>query len=215
MNGTFKVLTESIPCGPTESICSTAIKLYLGVHNNGQLPFSIKTTHKNVLIDFAGLQISILCFFQNNEIILSDESVRVVKQSGGVDIPYQVHTMGIYLVIEAKNGLVLVWNKKTTVIIRLNSSFKVGKQVYMSLCECSCGHNFIQINTFSLHPRVKSVVCVEISMEIQKTISPPEAKNLWLMLLCLETVGKCHLSAQMCNFTKIPAFYIHTGRHGH
>uniref|UniRef100_A0A8P4KLK2 VWFD domain-containing protein n=1 Tax=Dicentrarchus labrax TaxID=13489 RepID=A0A8P4KLK2_DICLA len=91
MNGTFRVLTESIPCGTTESICSTAIKLYLG----------------------------------NNEIILSEENIRVIKQSKGEEIPYQVHTMGIYLVIEAKNGLVLIWNKKTTLMIKLSSTFKV------------------------------------------------------------------------------------------
>lgn len=30
-NGTFRVVTESIQCGATESICSTSIKLYLGV----------------------------------------------------------------------------------------------------------------------------------------------------------------------------------------
>ncbi|KAK2917757.1 hypothetical protein Q8A73_004503 [Channa argus] len=90
MDGTFRVLTESIPCGTTESICSTAIKLYLG----------------------------------NNEIILSDENIRVIKQSKGVDIPYHVNTMGIYLVIEAKNGLVLIWNRKTTLMIRLSSTFK-------------------------------------------------------------------------------------------
>ncbi|XP_032379931.1 mucin-5AC [Etheostoma spectabile] len=90
MNGTFRVLTESIPCGTTGSVCSTAIKLYLG----------------------------------NHEIVLSEENVRVIKQSKGVDIPYQVHTMGIYLVIEAKNGLVLIWNKKTTLMIQLKSTFK-------------------------------------------------------------------------------------------
>ncbi|XP_034060549.1 mucin-2-like isoform X2 [Gymnodraco acuticeps] len=90
MNGTFRVLTESIPCGGSGTICSTAIKLYLG----------------------------------NNEIILSEESVRVIKQSKGEDIPYKVHTMGIYLVIEAKNGLVLMWNKRTTLMIKLKSNFK-------------------------------------------------------------------------------------------
>ncbi|KAM6925967.1 mucin-5B-like [Lycodopsis pacificus] len=88
--GTFRVLTESIPCGTTESICSTAIKLYLG----------------------------------NNEIVLSEENVRVFKQSKGLDIPFKVHTMGIYLVIEAKNGLVLIWNKRTTLMIKLKSTFK-------------------------------------------------------------------------------------------
>nr|XP_040018790.1 mucin-5B-like [Gasterosteus aculeatus aculeatus] len=90
MKGTFRILTESIPCGTTESICSTAIKLYLG----------------------------------NKEIILSEEKVRVIKQNQGVDIPFKVHSMGIYLVIEAKNGLVLIWNKKTTLRIKLRPTFK-------------------------------------------------------------------------------------------
>ncbi|KAI3371238.1 hypothetical protein L3Q82_023860 [Scortum barcoo] len=90
MNGTFMVQTENIPCGTAESICSTAIKLYLG----------------------------------NNEIVLSEESIKVIKQSKGVDIPYQVHTMGIYLVIEATNGLVLIWNRKTTLMIKLSPAFK-------------------------------------------------------------------------------------------
>uniref|UniRef100_G3NQD7 VWFD domain-containing protein n=1 Tax=Gasterosteus aculeatus aculeatus TaxID=481459 RepID=G3NQD7_GASAC len=90
MKGTFRILTESIPCGTTESICSTAIKLYLG----------------------------------NKEIILSEENVRVIKQNQGVDIPFKVHSMGIYLVIEAKNGLVLIWNKKTTLRIKLRPTFK-------------------------------------------------------------------------------------------
>uniref|UniRef100_A0A7N6BXK0 Mucin 5AC, oligomeric mucus/gel-forming n=1 Tax=Anabas testudineus TaxID=64144 RepID=A0A7N6BXK0_ANATE len=89
-NGTFRVLTESIPCGTTESICSTAIKLYLG----------------------------------NNEIVLSEEDVRVIKQGTGVDIPYHINTMGIYLVIEAKNGLVLIWDRRTTLMIQLSPTFK-------------------------------------------------------------------------------------------
>lgn len=70
-----------------------------------------------------------LFVFQNNEIVLSDEDVRIIKQSSGVDIPYHINTMGIYLVIEAKNGLVLVWNRKTTLMIRLSPTFKVGEQI--------------------------------------------------------------------------------------
>nr|XP_046250588.1 mucin-5AC-like [Scatophagus argus] len=90
MNGTFRVLTQSIPCGGTESICSTNIRLYLG----------------------------------NNEIVLSEENIKIVKQSKGEEIPYQIHTMGIYHVIEAKNGLVLIWNQKTTLMIKLSPTFK-------------------------------------------------------------------------------------------
>ncbi|XP_061891447.1 mucin-2 [Entelurus aequoreus] len=88
--GTFRVLTESIPCGTSDNVCSTAIKLFLG----------------------------------KNEIILKEENVKVIKQNKGLDIPYKVHTIGMYVVIEAKNGLVLIWNKKTTVMIKLSSTFK-------------------------------------------------------------------------------------------
>uniref|UniRef100_A0A3B3V9D1 VWFD domain-containing protein n=1 Tax=Poecilia latipinna TaxID=48699 RepID=A0A3B3V9D1_9TELE len=88
VNGTFRVRTENIPCG--ESICSTSIKLYLGM----------------------------------KEIVLSDESIKVISQSKGIDIPFKVHTMGIYVVIEANNGLLLIWNKKTTIMIKLSSTFK-------------------------------------------------------------------------------------------
>uniref|UniRef100_I3KEU2 VWFD domain-containing protein n=1 Tax=Oreochromis niloticus TaxID=8128 RepID=I3KEU2_ORENI len=89
-NGTFMVLTESIPCENAESVCSFDITLYLG----------------------------------NTEIRLKDENIRVIKQTNGEEIPYQVHTMGLYLVIEAKNGLIVIWNKKTTLMIKLRSTFK-------------------------------------------------------------------------------------------
>ena len=69
-------------------------------------------------------------YFQNNEIALSEENVRVIKQTNGIDIPYKVHTVGIYLVIEASNGLVLIWNKKTTIMIKLSSAFKACEQTY-------------------------------------------------------------------------------------
>uniref|UniRef100_A0A4W6F901 VWFD domain-containing protein n=1 Tax=Lates calcarifer TaxID=8187 RepID=A0A4W6F901_LATCA len=49
---------------------------------------------------------------------------KVIQQNNGEDIPYHINTMGIYLVIEAKNGLVLIWNKKTTLMIKLSSTFK-------------------------------------------------------------------------------------------
>ncbi len=75
-------------------------------------------------------------FFQNNEIVLSEEHIRVIKQSKGMDIPYQVHTIGIYLVIEAKNGLVLIWNKKTTLMIKLSTTFKVGERIHRYSGKC-------------------------------------------------------------------------------
>uniref|UniRef100_A0A3Q1FAF5 VWFD domain-containing protein n=1 Tax=Acanthochromis polyacanthus TaxID=80966 RepID=A0A3Q1FAF5_9TELE len=83
-----------------------------------------KFCFKNDQNGFAGFQIIVLCFFQNNEILLSEENAKVIKQSKGEDIPFKVHTMGLYVVIEAENGLVLIWNKKTTLMIRLSNKFR-------------------------------------------------------------------------------------------
>lgn len=68
-------------------------------------------------------------FFQSNEIILSEENIKVIKQDKEEDVAYRVHTVGIYLVIEVKNGLTLIWNKKTSLMIKLSHTFKVSEWV--------------------------------------------------------------------------------------
>ncbi|XP_067833066.1 mucin-2-like [Heptranchias perlo] len=88
--GTFRVITENIPCGTTGTTCSKSIKIFLG----------------------------------NSEIKLSDGKYEVVKFGSSIYIPYEVRHLGIYLVIEAKNGLVLMWDKKTSLTIKLSHSFK-------------------------------------------------------------------------------------------
>nr|XP_029501570.1 mucin-5B-like [Oncorhynchus nerka] len=60
----------------------------------------------------------------SNEIILADESVKVIKQENGVDVPYQVHSIGLYVVVEAENGLILMWDKKNSLFIKLSSTFQ-------------------------------------------------------------------------------------------
>lgn len=46
-----------------------------------------------------------------------------------------MRTMGLYLVIEANNGLMLIWDRKTTIHIKLNPEFNVSTvnpcQVYL------------------------------------------------------------------------------------
>ncbi|XP_078405721.1 mucin-5B-like [Cetorhinus maximus] len=89
-NGTFRIITENMPCGTTGTTCSKSIKIFLG----------------------------------NFEIKLSDGKFEVVKFSSRKHIPYEVRYLGIYLVIEMKNGLVLIWDKKTSLTIKLSHSFK-------------------------------------------------------------------------------------------
>ncbi|XP_071972687.1 uncharacterized protein [Engystomops pustulosus] len=89
-NGSFRVITENIPCGTTGATCSKAIKVFLG----------------------------------NFELKLSEGSYEVVERDIGSEVPYQVRQMGIYLVIEAKNGLILMWDKKTSILIKLSPEYK-------------------------------------------------------------------------------------------
>ncbi|XP_029112207.1 mucin-5B-like [Scleropages formosus] len=89
-NGTFRVITENIPCGTTGTTCSKAIKLFLG----------------------------------NNELILTEGNYKVVERDSGEEVPYKIHIIGIYLVIETENGLVLMWDRKTSIFIKLSPTFQ-------------------------------------------------------------------------------------------
>uniref|UniRef100_A0A3Q3S1K9 VWFD domain-containing protein n=1 Tax=Mastacembelus armatus TaxID=205130 RepID=A0A3Q3S1K9_9TELE len=72
-NGTFRVITENVPCGTTGTTCSKTIKIFLGVNKTA---------------------------------------------------PFSYSTMGIYLVIEANNGLILIWDRKTSLFIKLSPKYK-------------------------------------------------------------------------------------------
>ncbi|KAM6159453.1 mucin-5B [Rhynchocyon petersi] len=89
-NGTFRIVTENIPCGTTGVTCSKAIKVFLERH----------------------------------ELILTEGHLKVVERGPGQDLPYRMRYMGVYLIIETHSGLVLSWDRKTSIFIRLHPSYK-------------------------------------------------------------------------------------------
>ncbi|KAJ7995021.1 hypothetical protein DPEC_G00255580 [Dallia pectoralis] len=106
-NGSFRVITENVPCGTTGTTCSKAIKLFLG----------------------------------KNELILTEGKYEVIERNTGEEVPYQIYTMGIYLVIEANNGLILMWDRKTSLFIKLSPQYKVDPSPYYDDCvsdTCAC-----------------------------------------------------------------------------
>ncbi|KAI3376838.1 hypothetical protein L3Q82_000413 [Scortum barcoo] len=88
-NGSFRIITENVPCGTTGTTCSKTIKIFLG----------------------------------DNEFQLKDENFQVVKASSHV-VPAQVHKMGIYQVVTIKTGLVLMWDQRTSLFIKLSPQFQ-------------------------------------------------------------------------------------------
>ncbi|NXJ86214.1 MUC5A protein, partial [Trogon melanurus] len=89
-NGTFRVVTENIPCGNTGTTCSKSIKVFL----------------------------------EGYELILSEEHISVIKRGQSDEVPYTVRSMGMYVVIETPSGLILMWDKKTSMFVKLSPDFK-------------------------------------------------------------------------------------------
>ncbi|NWR39467.1 MUC5A protein, partial [Tachuris rubrigastra] len=88
--GTFRVITENIPCGTTGTTCSKSIKVFLG----------------------------------NYELVLSDGHPDIIQRTPGGKMPFQIRSMGIYLVVDTTAGLILMWDKKTSIFIKLSPSFQ-------------------------------------------------------------------------------------------
>ncbi|XP_015485155.1 mucin-5AC-like [Parus major] len=88
--GTFRVITENIPCGTTGTTCSKSIKVFL----------------------------------DNYELVLSDGHSDVIQRTPGGKMPFQIRSMGIYMVVDTTVGLILMWDKKTSIFIKLSPSFQ-------------------------------------------------------------------------------------------
>ncbi|XP_066438453.1 mucin-5AC-like [Eleutherodactylus coqui] len=67
---------------------------------------------------------SIKVFMGSYELILTEEHIEVLERGIGEVAPYKVRHMGIYLVIEADNGLILMWDKRTSLFIKLSKDFE-------------------------------------------------------------------------------------------
>ncbi|XP_031757173.1 mucin-5B-like [Xenopus tropicalis] len=59
-----------------------------------------------------------------NKLILSDGNWEVEQTFSEIDIAYKVRNMGLFLVVETTNGLVIKWDRMTSIYIYLSISFK-------------------------------------------------------------------------------------------
>jgi len=63
--------------------------------------------------------------FQHYELVLSEERVSVIKRGQDGEVPFTVRYIGMYTVIDTTSGLILMWDKKTSIFIKLSPEFKV------------------------------------------------------------------------------------------
>ncbi|CAH2325411.1 mucin-5AC [Pelobates cultripes] len=76
---------------------------------------------------------AIKVFLGSYEIILTDEKLEEVERCIEGKINYKVRHMGIYLVIVADNGLILMWDKRTSIFIKLSKDFENRLKDYWKL----------------------------------------------------------------------------------
>lgn len=62
---------------------------------------------------------------QSYELKLSDGKVEVEEKGKGQEAPYTIRQKGVFLVVDTDLGLVLLWDRKTTLFLRLSPEFKV------------------------------------------------------------------------------------------
>lgn len=68
----------------------------------------------------------LLLIFQNYELIFTDGKFEVIQRNPGGEVPYTIRYMGIYMVIDTTSGLVLMWDKKTSMFIKLSPEYEVS-----------------------------------------------------------------------------------------
>ncbi|EGV93457.1 hypothetical protein I79_018604 [Cricetulus griseus] len=102
----------------------TLLQDHCGGNGSSQDAFRVVT--ENIPCGTTGTTCSkdIKIFLRNYELKLSDGKVEVVQKDVGQEPPYYVHQMGIYLVVETDVGLVLLWDRKTSIFLRLSPEFK-------------------------------------------------------------------------------------------
>nr|XP_054295091.1 mucin-5AC [Pongo pygmaeus] len=102
----------------------TLVQNHCGGKDSAQESFRVVT--ENVPCGTTGTTCSkaIKIFLGGSELKLNHGKVEVIGTDESQEVPYTVRQMGIYLVVDTNIGLVLLWDKKTSIFINLSPEFK-------------------------------------------------------------------------------------------
>ncbi|XP_058520124.1 mucin-5AC [Ochotona princeps] len=102
----------------------TLLQDQCGGNSSAQDAFRVVT--ENVPCGTTGTTCSkaIKIFLGSYELKLSDGKVEVEAKGKGQEAPYTIRQKGIFLVVDTDLGLVLLWDRKTTLFLRLSPEFK-------------------------------------------------------------------------------------------
>ncbi|XP_068115905.1 mucin-2-like [Hyperolius riggenbachi] len=131
----------------------TLVQDYCGDHfENG----TFRIVSENVQCSDTGLTCSkaITMYLMDFFLTFEDGDVVVSSVYEGIDSPFQIQNASLYLIIKASNGIVLVWDKKTSLTIKITNDFK---NKVCGLCGNFDGNSNNDFNTRG-HSTVEDVV---------------------------------------------------------
>uniref|UniRef100_A0A8D2G410 Mucin 5AC, oligomeric mucus/gel-forming n=1 Tax=Theropithecus gelada TaxID=9565 RepID=A0A8D2G410_THEGE len=126
---------------------------YMLVQNHcggkGSAQDSFRVVTENVPCGTTGTTCSkaIKIFLGGSELKLSHGKVEVTGTNESQEVPYTIRQMGIYLVVDTDIGLVLLWDKKTSIFINLSPEFK------SRVCGLCGNFDDIAVNDFATRSR--------------------------------------------------------------
>uniref|UniRef100_A0A8D1EZB9 VWFD domain-containing protein n=1 Tax=Sus scrofa TaxID=9823 RepID=A0A8D1EZB9_PIG len=93
---------------------------------NGSAQDGFRVITENIPCGTTGTTCSkaIKLFLGSDELKLSEGKVEVIETDPGQPPPFAIRQMGIYLVVDTDAGLVLLWDKKTSIFLTLSPEFK-------------------------------------------------------------------------------------------
>ncbi|XP_016322227.1 mucin-2-like isoform X13 [Sinocyclocheilus anshuiensis] len=168
--------------------------------NNEQSPYFLRLVTENIPCGTSGTicSKSINLFFGRYKMILSEENGIKVVESNGTDYLYQIHTAGIYNVIEVKGLLNLIWDNKTSLMLQLHPKFK-GK--VCGLCGNFDGN---ANNDFVKHDGEEVTDAVAFGNSWKVNPSCPEVSNL--MNPCEKNPHRSAWAIKQCSIITSPVF---------
>ncbi|XP_031757172.1 mucin-5AC [Xenopus tropicalis] len=87
---------------------------------------------------------SITVLINDFRLVLSDGNMQLTNFGDQLDSPFQIRNSSIYLIIKVSNGIVLTWDKKTSIIIKVTPSFQ---NKLCGLCGNYDGNSLNDFNT--------------------------------------------------------------------
>ncbi|XP_069823957.1 mucin-2-like [Dendropsophus ebraccatus] len=143
---------------------------------------------------------SVKVFLGSTMLKLSEKHVVKTVGEGGKNIDYLTREVGIYLVIEASNGILLIWDKRTTIFIKVSPAYK-GK-----LCGLCGNFDDNAQNDFKTRHMIQVIDVLEFGNSWKVDATCPDATDL--VNPCSQNPHRHSWAEKQCGLIKSQAFKI-------